>query len=476
MLEEDPNYSPNKRQKITKKINSLSVKEQQIIKDKTNASNLIISKEFFKNKVLIYDLETSCINSKCGGRIVEFAGMLVENGIPKRTMHMYFNPNIKCWNGAYKAHGLGDTFLRIQAPFEQVSDRVKEFMLGCDIRCAHNGSIFDDCFMEFELARGYIFGKIKYLFENDFLNIVTSNIIPKPNNDELINSLTSAAMMYYFKDYLSKELFDDKPGSMMFLDGDILPDFETNPDNYNAAIMRLTYFRLLKMPTETVNQRKRLCLPFEKVVRTAIKECICYLEIILKLFKDGLLNETEFRKPFLEKDTIFDTLTFVRASPQTFLRGVTIDNFKLDNLLDYYKISRYDREIGNHGAGIDTNLLFCLTRKMFGKEYEEDSFMKRMAIKSQNMQTSYFFKKNSICEFDDEGMIISKRLLHDDGIISTEFGDPNKKNIVTLTENTNKQQGNIKGAIINDIRGGNVIISMGDWTLKAYGEWMKTKN
>ncbi len=417
-------------------------------------------------RVLYYDTETSCIHPKCGGRIVEIAALLVENGIPRKSIQMYLNPNTKSWSGAYKAHGLSEAFLRTQQQFHSVCPMIKEFFDDCDLRCAHNGRYFDDGFVNFELARAWVHDKLQTLQKD-------GKIKDDPN---YLKSLTSAAMLYYFKEHMSKDIASEgKPGPMMFIGQNILPDPEKYPENYNAALLRLAYFKLLRVPTESIANRERITFPVDKVIKAAVKMCEDTLELITKLFAEGVLDEKAFHDTSLNSK-IFDTLTHIRENNDLFPKGFAVPNLKLDSLLDYYDINRYDRETGSHGAGIDTNLLFQFVRKMFGHKYGDDTFLHKMSLKPQKHQENYFFKKNSILHFDENGMIECSRTLFDDGVCST-FGDPyNYKpvdiamSIKPVAENGPFTADDLK---ITKIIGNNIEITKGDWTFSGIGTWTK---
>lgn len=408
--------------------------------------------------ICFYDTETTAIHSKCGGRVCEFAGLMTINGIPRKTIHLYFNPDMKSWYGAYQAHGLGDTFLRAQAPFYKVAKHVEDFF-GKHMRCGHNGHTFDDTYINYELTRAWIFYHFKSMIDpsldltRDLPSTVqfdpekikrgheklksagilkTKTTGPAINIDQLANSLAAAGMLYYFKDHMSQDFLNDpnsetgqKHGPLMFANGRIFPDPEKNPKNYVVAAQRLAHFRLIRIPMDTLEQRKKLELPHEKPIRDAISNAEVYLKVIQNLFEEDILNEETFKTHKIDFSKMFDTLCYVREHKDIFTRGISMDNHKLDSLLDYYGINRYDRESGNHGAGIDTHLLYQAVRKIFNIQVKPNSHMEKMLMKPQKEQEAYFFKKNSITFFDKDGIMTDSTLLHDDKI-GQFFGDPNK--------------------------------------------------
>lgn len=417
-----------------------------------------------ERKIVIYDTETTCITHLCDAQFVEVAAMLVENGIPRKSIHIYLNPNDKkSWEGAEKAHGLGVTFLRPQTRFHKIAKHLQEFF-GDEIRCAHNGFAFDDKLLNYEFTRAWMFFHFRKMLQPDvdLSDVLPSTIVfddakilagheklkaagivkakgdgPQVNLDQTATALASAAMLYFSKEHMSKDTLRDdksesgnKAGPMMFQGNRILPDPETHPKHYEAATSRLAWFGLIKVPTDTWTQRQKLNLPHEKMVRDAIITAEFHLRVILDLFQSNILDEDAFREDKIDREKMFDTLYYARENKDVFVRGTTITNLKLDSLLDYYGINRYDREHGNHGAGIDTSLLFQALQSMIGETYPKGTHLWEISKLAQGDQEKYFFKKNSIAEFDEEGKFICATLLHDDMTGRTEFGDPDKKNHV----------------------------------------------
>ena len=405
------------------------VKRRKTEKETQNIKIKTIEEELTQGKVCFYDTETTSIHPKCGGRVCEFAGMLVENGRPKKTMHVYFNPDVKSWDGAYKAHGLSESFLRAQTPFTNTAKLVKDF-LSESIRCAHNGRNFDDNYINYELMRAKIFDtfkeilcpesnaksfikkgnaklrKHKIIYSSAKKNVSVVNIVQEANY------LTNATMVYFYRDYFNQEIINGKIGTRMFVEKNILPDPEKYPKNYEAALLRLAYFRLIRIPTDTQEQRKKLTIPLTKTVKDAADRAEKYIKAVVDIFESKTLNEDDYNCDIIDRTQMFDTYEFARENNQVFVRNASVDNLKLDGLIDYYGINRYEREAGKHGAGIDTDLLFQVTKKMFG--VKED-------ILSENLPP--LFKKNSLIEFNEKGEVIKTTLIHNDRICE-EFGDP----------------------------------------------------
>lgn len=431
--EESPKFSPMAIKTPVKKPSTSIYKNAEFSDD-------------FEGTIVIYDTETTTLSPKCGGRLCEVAGIKVVNGVPRETLHIFLNPDAKSWDGAFKAHGLSESFLRTQAHFYGAARSLEEFF-GDHLRCAHNGFRFDDPYLMYEMRRARIFYQLKRLLdptadlgnqvpqsiEFDFnkvekghellkkLGIINGqNKGPRINLDQQANLLASAAMLYFFKDHMSSDkASNDKPGPMMFRDGKIMPDQERYKDNYEAATNRLAWFRLIRAETDTYQQRQKLRLPHEKSIRDAIGLAEVYISAFVNLLNEDIISEAEFKADPLDVKKMFDTLVFAREHPNLFTRGFNIDNLKLDSLLDYYGISRHARETGNHGAGIDTNMLFQVVRKLHGYDGPNIPYLQSIYQKNQVDQENYFFQKNSIRRFDKEGKLVETIQLHDDGIKST---------------------------------------------------------
>lgn len=395
--------------------------------------------------VIFYDSETTTLSPKCGGRFVELAAVKTIDGMPRETLHILFNPDMKSWDGAFKAHGLHESYLRAQAPFYKVARYIEDFF-GQDIRCAHNGFKFDDPYLNFEIRRARVFWQFRQMISpNDNfsdsaprsalldketsakghallteLGIVT-DAVAHENLDAKANSLTAAAMLYFFKDHMSQLDLgykdDKKPGPMMFLNGKMLPDPEEYRENHEAAVARLAWFRLIRQDTDTFEQRAQLKQPYAKYMRDAIQTAEVYLLAAYRMFQDNILNEVAFSADPLDTKQMFDTLLHVRAHQDEFTRAVHVDNHKLDSLIDYYQLNRHARETGTHGAAIDTSLLYQVARKLVGAADTPD--LTELLSKTQVEIEEYLFAKNSIQYFDEHGKLVSKALLHDDQIKGT---------------------------------------------------------
>lgn len=395
--------------------------------------------------ITFYDSETTTLSPKCGGRFVELAAIKAIDGIPRETLHILFNPDMKSWDGAFKAHGLHESYLRAQAPFHKVAKYIEDFF-GQDVRSAHNGFKFDDPYLNFELRRARVFWQFRQMISPDVdfkdsaprtalleeetvtkghellkeLGIVTESSTHE-NLDAKANSLAAAAMLYFFKDHMNQlelGLNDDKkPGPMMYLDGNMLPDPEVYPQNHEAAVARLAWFRLIRQDTDTSEQRAQLKQPYAKYMRDAIQTAEVYLLATYRMFQDSILDEVAFQANPVDVKQMFDTLVYVRSHQDQFTKSIHIDNHKLDSVIDYYGLNRHARETGTHGAAIDTSLLFQVARKLLGASDTED--VTNLLSKNQVELEEYLFAKNSIQYFDEHGKLVSSALLHDDQIKGT---------------------------------------------------------
>ncbi len=396
---------------------------------------------------VVYDSETTTLSPKCGGRLVELAAIKIGDGVPLETLHILFNPDMKSWDGAFKAHGLHESYLRAQAPFFKVAKYVEDFF-GQDVRCAHNGFKFDDPYLNFELRRARVFWQFRQMLspDSDFaadapassvidkdtakkgydllklLGIVTDTNLHE-NLEAKANSLASAAMLYLFKDHMNQlemgyKADDKKPGPMMFLNGNMLPDSEEYRDNHEAAVARLAWFRLIRQDTDTFEQRAMLKQPYVKYIRDAIQIAEVYLSAAYQIFQTNILDEVAFRANPLDTSKMFDTLVFVRGNQEQFTRAVSIDNHKLDSLIDYYGLNRHARETGTHGAAIDTSLLYQVLRKLAGAE-DTNPALVALLSKTQVEIEEFLFAKNSVNSFDEKGKLVSTAVLHDDQIKGT---------------------------------------------------------
>ncbi|TXN58319.1 DNA polymerase III subunit epsilon [Methylobacterium sp. WL6] len=101
---------------------------------------------------IVLDTETTGIDPKTGDRLIEVGAVELLNHIPTgRTFHKYCNPQRAVSEGAFKVHGLSDTFLSDKPPFSEIAGALIEF---CgDARLVIHNAPFDVGFLNMEYAR-----------------------------------------------------------------------------------------------------------------------------------------------------------------------------------------------------------------------------------------------------------------------------------------------------------------------------------
>ncbi|OFX02663.1 MAG: DNA polymerase III subunit epsilon [Alphaproteobacteria bacterium RIFCSPHIGHO2_12_FULL_63_12] len=103
---------------------------------------------------VVFDLETTGFRFDEGHRVVEIGGVeLVRGALTGRTFHTYVNPERDMPEGAFKVHGLSETFLKGFPVFadRKVSRAFVDFVGDAEL-IAHNGVSFDVPFINAELA------------------------------------------------------------------------------------------------------------------------------------------------------------------------------------------------------------------------------------------------------------------------------------------------------------------------------------
>ena len=101
---------------------------------------------------IVLDTETTGIDPKTGDRLIEVGAVELLNHIPTgRTFHKYCNPQRAVSEGAFKVHGLSDTFLSDKPLFSEIADELVAF---CgDARLVIHNAPFDVGFLNMEYAR-----------------------------------------------------------------------------------------------------------------------------------------------------------------------------------------------------------------------------------------------------------------------------------------------------------------------------------
>lgn len=101
---------------------------------------------------VVLDTETTGLSAVDGHRIVEIGCVeLVDRRASGRTLHLYLNPEREIDEGALAVHGLSLDRLRDEPRFEQIAQRLIEFVSGAEI-LIHNAP-FDVGFLDAEFAR-----------------------------------------------------------------------------------------------------------------------------------------------------------------------------------------------------------------------------------------------------------------------------------------------------------------------------------
>jgi DNA polymerase-3 subunit epsilon len=100
---------------------------------------------------IVIDTETTGLDCLNGDRLIEIGCVELLNHIPTgRTFHSYINPRRAVSLEAAEVHGLTDAFLCDQPCFEEIAERLIEFV-GDSALVAHNAG-FDRDFMNVELG------------------------------------------------------------------------------------------------------------------------------------------------------------------------------------------------------------------------------------------------------------------------------------------------------------------------------------
>jgi len=101
---------------------------------------------------IVLDTETTGLDPSDGHRIVEIAGIELENHLPTgKFFHRYVNPERAMPAEAEAVHGLGDEFLKKQPVFATVAEEFLAFVEGSTL-VIHNAE-FDLKFVNAELKR-----------------------------------------------------------------------------------------------------------------------------------------------------------------------------------------------------------------------------------------------------------------------------------------------------------------------------------
>src|SRR5690554_4913679 len=104
---------------------------------------------------VVLDTETTGLDPDEGHRLVEIAGVEIENRqLTGSHLHLYVNPGRDSDPEALEVHGLTTEFLSAYPPVEAVIDQIIDFVSGAEV-IIHNAP-FDTKFLDSEFKRfGY---------------------------------------------------------------------------------------------------------------------------------------------------------------------------------------------------------------------------------------------------------------------------------------------------------------------------------
>jgi len=105
-------------------------------------------------RCIAVDVETTGFSASRGGRVIEVAAVVIENGRCGDEFHTLVDASSPIAAGAYRVHGISQTMLSGQPQPDEVWTRFRQFVADSPL-IAHNSS-FDSSFIIHELGRlGY---------------------------------------------------------------------------------------------------------------------------------------------------------------------------------------------------------------------------------------------------------------------------------------------------------------------------------
>jgi DNA polymerase-3 subunit epsilon len=135
---------------------------------------------------IVLDTETTGLDWLNGDRLIEVGCVELLNHIPTgRTFHCYVNPRRAVSLEAAQVHGLTDAFLRDHPCFEDIVDRMIDFV-GDSLLIAHNAG-FDRDFINMELG---LCGRAVFQ-EHRFIDTLTLARRRHPNGPNSLDALCS---------------------------------------------------------------------------------------------------------------------------------------------------------------------------------------------------------------------------------------------------------------------------------------------
>lgn len=141
---------------------------------------------------IILDTETTGISTKDGHRIIEIGAVeLIDRRLSGNNYHQYINPERKVDEGAFKVHGIEDSFLLDQPVFSQIVDALINYVDGAEL-IMHNAP-FDVGFLNFEFS---LLANFNQCIE-DYCKITDSLVIAKKLHPGQRNNLNALCRRYY---------------------------------------------------------------------------------------------------------------------------------------------------------------------------------------------------------------------------------------------------------------------------------------
>jgi DNA polymerase-3 subunit epsilon len=101
---------------------------------------------------IVLDTETTGLEHRQGHRIIEIAGVEMENRrLTGRHLHRYINPEREIDAGAMAVHGITNEFLEDKPKFIDIAQELRDFLTDAEL-IIHNAT-FDIGFLDMEFAR-----------------------------------------------------------------------------------------------------------------------------------------------------------------------------------------------------------------------------------------------------------------------------------------------------------------------------------
>jgi DNA polymerase-3 subunit epsilon len=139
---------------------------------------------------IVLDTETTGIGHEQGHRIIEIGCIeLYDRRLTGQHFHCYLNPQRPVDEGAFKVHGLSNTFLSDKPLFKDIKQSFIDFIKDAEV-IIHNAA-FDVGFINAELARIRPLSKLE-----DFCSIVDSLDIARTKHPGQRNSLDALCKRY----------------------------------------------------------------------------------------------------------------------------------------------------------------------------------------------------------------------------------------------------------------------------------------